>query len=196
MVKKKCLLCTHTPMSCTWKAFLFTAFFYLVWPALFQVTMVERRSYGSSTTSRLGWWFKGENYGKGRWTQTQLHMRQDKGNKRRAFIKQKLNAKKNRQNGTTGKVEKQNQQNKVATKQNSKTKYKSKIKVQLKHGELKTKTYQTGDRSSNRSMDIRRRTKLLTHREAALLPQRWFTYSPLLVIHTEPSSAAQMQTTV
>ena len=41
-----------------------------------------------------GWGFKGENFGKGRWTQTQLHRRQDRGNKRRAFIKQKLNAKK------------------------------------------------------------------------------------------------------
>ena len=46
--------------------------------------------------------------------------------------------------GAKGKVAKQNQQDKVATKENSKTKYKSKIKVQLKHGKLKTKTYQTG----------------------------------------------------
>ena len=52
------------------------------------------------------------------------------------------NPPKNRQNGTKGKVAKQNQQDKVATKENSKTKYKSKIKVQLK-----TKTYQTGNRS-------------------------------------------------
>ena len=33
---------------------------------------------------------------------------------------------------------------KQSSKESSKTKYKSKIKVQLKHGKLKTKTYQTG----------------------------------------------------
>ena len=72
---------------------------------------------------------------------------------------QKKNKPKNRQNGTKGKVAKQNQQDKVATKENSKIKYKSTIKVQRKHGKLKTKTYQTGDRSLNRSMNRQSQTK-------------------------------------
>ena len=42
------------------------------------------------------------------------------------------------------KADKTGARSKVATKENSNTKYKSKIKVQLKHGKLKTKTYQTG----------------------------------------------------
>ena len=49
-----------------------------------------------------GWGFKGENYGKGRWTQTQLHTGgNDKGEQKASFNLAKAECKKNqgRQNG-------------------------------------------------------------------------------------------------
>ena len=114
--------------------------------------MVERRSYGSSTTSRLGWWFKGETYGKGRWTQTQLHMRQDKGNKRRAFIKQKLNAKK-KQKKQTKWDNRQSRKTKSAKQSSNKTKQQDKVQIK---NQSSTQTWKTQNQNiPNRGQELK-----------------------------------------
>ena len=70
---------------------------------------------------------KGKDYGKGRWTQTQLKRRLDQEKKQKAsFIYKLMTKNKSRQMGTKGKVAKQN------------TKV-SKIKVQIKHGKNNAK---------------------------------------------------------
>ena len=56
------------------------------------------------------------------------------------------------------KADKTGARSKVATKENSKTKYKSKIKVQLKHGKLKTKTYQTGQEHGQATTNRKQKT--------------------------------------
>ena len=47
-----------------------------------------------------GWGFKGENYGEGRWTQTQLHTGgEDKGEQKTSFILKLIPKIKSKQNG-------------------------------------------------------------------------------------------------
>ena len=63
-----------------------------------------------------GWGFKGENYGKGRWTQTQLHTGdKDKGEQKMSFILKLSPKTKSRQNAR-GKAATKRKQDKVQTK--------------------------------------------------------------------------------
>ena len=86
---------------------------------------------------------KRENYGKGRVDPNAVHMGgKDKGtNKRRALLKSLLQKQKA---DKKGKRQSSKQESDKVAKETSLTKYKSKIKVQIKHGKLKTKNILNG----------------------------------------------------
>ena len=108
---------------------------------LFKPTMRQTTQCTYTVESNMllsGWGFKGENYGKGRWTQMQLHRRQDKENKRRAFIKQKLNAK----NPPKQTKWDERQSSKTKPARQSSNKRKQQDKVQIKN-QSSTQTWKT-----------------------------------------------------